>query len=65
MTAAWDPVRSGDPDPEPAHAPCCCATAPPSLLSYLCTRDPHDGGQHVATDGRTVLAVWPYDEAAS
>jgi len=57
----WDTLQVGDPDPEPGHGLCCRALAPEPQLPYLCIRDPHKAGQHVASDGVTVLAVWPVD----
>jgi hypothetical protein len=59
----WDTLQVGDPDPGLGLGPCCRALAPEPWPPYLCSRDPHETGQHVASDGVTVLAVWPVDGA--
>ncbi|MGL5911209.1 MAG: hypothetical protein ACRCZP_14495 [Phycicoccus sp.] len=55
-----DHVRPGDPDPTGWGG--CFATDASTVDAarpYVCSRDPHVDGQHIAGDGLVVLAVWP------
>lgn len=52
---AWNAARVNGPRPPAYDGPCCAAVGP---WTFGCTRAKGHSGQHVATAGDEVAAVW-------